>query len=54
MAMTVAAGSLHKPFDLTLRQVLPLAVMRVGQATSANCSLYRVGEKQLERRLESG
>src|SRR6516162_11394558 len=41
VAMAVAAGSLHKPFDLTLRQVLTLAVVRVGQATSANCSLYR-------------
>src|SRR3974390_3303256 len=40
VAMAVAAGSLHKPFDLTVGQVLPLAVMHVGQATSANCSLY--------------
>ena len=41
VAMAVVPGSLHKPFDLTLRQVFPLAVVRVGQATSANCSLYR-------------
>src|SRR6516225_5318396 len=41
MAMAVAAGSLHEPFDLTLGQVLTLAVMRVGKATAANCSLYR-------------
>jgi len=41
VAMAVVPGSLHKPFDLTLRQVLTLAVMGVGQAASANCSLYR-------------
>src|SRR6516165_5963220 len=41
MAMAVIPGSLHKPFDLTLRQVFTLAVMGVGQTTSANCSLYR-------------
>src|SRR6516165_6366016 len=41
MAMAVVPGSLRKPFDLTLRQVLPRAVMGVGKATSANCSLYR-------------
>ena len=41
VAMAVAAGSLHEPFDLTLGQVLTLAVMRVGKATAANCSLYR-------------
>jgi hypothetical protein len=29
VAVTVAAGSLHKAFDLTLRQVLTLAVMGV-------------------------
>jgi len=39
VAMAVAHRSLHKPFDLTLGEVLTLAVMRVGQATSANCSL---------------
>ena len=39
VAMAVVPGSLHKPLDLTLRQVLTLAVMGVGQATSANCSL---------------
>jgi len=41
VAMAVVPGSLHKPFDLMLRQVLALAVMGVGQAASANCSLYR-------------
>jgi hypothetical protein len=41
VAMAVVPGSLHKPFDLTLRQVLTLAVMAVGQATSDNYSLYR-------------
>src|SRR6516164_911176 len=40
VAMAVVPGSLHKPFDLTLRQVFTLAVMGVGEATSANCSLY--------------
>jgi hypothetical protein len=39
--MAVVPSSLHKPFDLTLGQILTLAVMGVGQATSANCSLYR-------------
>jgi hypothetical protein len=39
VAIAVIPGSLDKPFDLTLRQVLPLAVMDAGQATSANCSL---------------
>src|SRR3974390_875539 len=40
VAMPIAAGSLHEPFDLALGQVLTLAVMGVGQATAANCSLY--------------
>jgi hypothetical protein len=39
VAMAVVPGGLHKLFDLTLGQVLTLAVMGVGQATSANCSL---------------
>ena len=41
MAMAVVPGSLHEPLDLTLGQVLTLAVMGVRQAASANCSLYR-------------
>src|SRR6516165_6319645 len=41
VAMAVIPGSLHKPFDLTLRQVFTLAVVGVGEAASANCSLYR-------------
>jgi hypothetical protein len=39
--IAVVTGSLHKPLDFLLGEVLTAAVMRVGAATSANCSLLR-------------
>jgi hypothetical protein len=39
--IAVVIGRLHEPLDFLLGQVLAAAVMRVGAATSANCSLLK-------------
>src|SRR6266513_6276466 len=41
--IAVVTGCLHEPLDFLLREVFTAAVMRVGAATSANCSLLGVG-----------
>ena len=41
MAVSVVAGGLHQPFDLTLSEVFACAVVRVRQSPVLNCSLYR-------------
>src|SRR6478736_163327 len=40
VAVAVVTGCLHQPFDLLLGEILPHPVMRIGQPTASNCSLF--------------
>src|SRR5262245_9271407 len=40
VAVAVVNGCLHQPLDLLLSEILPHPVMRIGQPTAPNCSLF--------------
>src|SRR6476646_1345560 len=40
VAVAVVNGCLHQPLDLLLGEILPHPVMRIGQPTASNCSLF--------------
>src|SRR3954467_9453967 len=40
VAVAVVTGCLHQPLDLLLGEILPHPVMRIGQPTASNCSLF--------------
>jgi hypothetical protein len=40
MSVTITAGRLHQPLDLSLGEVLAGSIMPIWAATTSNCSLY--------------